>query len=82
MGTKKNTPRLASAHVGKRAVARWRAAGVETVTTRELASMLKTTEQAVRTGPLPYTVINSRGDRRYSVDAIEAHLIAQTRTAG
>jgi hypothetical protein len=82
MGEKRNT-KAASSYVAKRAVARWRAAGVETVTTRELAAALKITEQAVRTNPsLPYTVVNTRGDRRYSVDVIERYLIANTRQVG
>lgn len=82
MGEKRNA-KVLSSYAGKRAVSRWRAAGLETVTTRELATALRTTEQAIRTNAdLPYTVVNARGDRRYSVDAIEAFLKANTRVAG
>ena len=69
-------------YVGKKDVARWRAAGLETVSTRQLAAALGISEQAVRTkSPIPYTIVNTRGDRRYLVDEIERHLIANTARA-
>lgn len=72
----------AATYVGKRAVDRWRSAGLESVTTRELAAALRITEQAVRASlPIPYTIVNTRGDRRYSVDEVERFLIASTKAA-
>jgi NADH/NAD ratio-sensing transcriptional regulator Rex len=74
-----NTPKPA-AYVGQKAVERWRAENKEAVTSGEIATALRVTDQTVRGFPgLSYTVVGGRGDRRYLVDEVERWLIAQTR---
>lgn len=75
-------PKKRPAYAGEKAVARWRMTGMETVTVQELAAALRVREQTVRALPIPYTEVNGRRDRRYSVDEVERYLIASTRAAG
>lgn len=68
-------------YAGCKAVAAWRAQGVETVTANEIAAALRLTDQGARALPIPYTVVGGRGDRRYLVDEVERYLIGATKPA-
>lgn len=76
----KNRKPAPIAYVGQSAVEKWEAAGVEAVTTSELARALGVTSQTVRSMPIAYTSVG-KSRRHYLVADVKRHLIASTRAA-